>query len=311
MKVLFRALCLFALAGQAASLAAQPKPAVAASAIAADPGAIPLYPIRRGARPAPQHENWSIVPNQGRSVRNVTLPTLTPVLPAPGQETGAAAIVLPGGGFMALSMDHEGYRVARRLADRGIVAFVLKYRLLPTPADDKEAMREMAMRIAQARRGTASPAPKLENPDATADAVAALAMVRARAAEWRIDPARVGMIGFSAGAITSLEVVLAPPPAPRPAFVGYVYGPQTGVAVPADAPPLFNAIAMDDQLFPSSGFAIAEAWRKVRRPAEVHGYQKGYHGFGLGMPGTTTTLLMEEFIAWLTMQGFLGATPRK
>jgi acetyl esterase/lipase len=293
---------LAALLTQPAMAATAPKAGAEAAPIAADPGAIPLYTMPQGTQEA---ENWRIVPNEGRSVRNVTAPTLTPVLPARGKGNGAAVLVLPGGGFMALSMDHEGYKVAHRLADMGIAAFVVKYRLLPTPVDEQEAMRFQAQRLMAAVRGT-DPQAKLEKPEATQDAMAALRMVREGAARWRIDPARVGMIGFSAGAITAMNAVLSAPAGERPAFVGYIYGPQDAVVVPVDAPPLFDAIAMDDQLFPTKGFPIAAAWRAAKRPVEIHGYQKGYHGFGLGKPNTTSTLLMEEFHAWLAMQGFLG-----
>ena len=277
----------------------------------AEPGAIPLYPQVRGKKgKAAEAENWTMVRGEGRSVRNVTIPTLTPFLPEAGKANGAAVVVAPGGGFMALSMDHEGYKVARQLADRGIAAFVLKYRLIPTPADQQEANRAIIARLGAAFRGGPD-VPKLEKPEATEDAITALRMVRADAAKWGVDPARVGMIGFSAGAITALNTVLQAPADQRPAFFGYVYGPQTAVAVPADAPPMFDAIAMDDQLFQTMGFPIAEAWHKAKRRVEIHGYQKGYHGFGLGRPGTTTTLLMDEFHAWLAMQGFLGSQTKK
>lgn len=300
-------------------LAALPPQSVLASesppatiGIAPELGAIPLYPpakAKKGKAATAQTENWSIVPGQGRSVRNVTVPTLTPFLPDPGKATGAAVIVMPGGAFMALAMDHEGYKVARQLADRGIAAFVLKYRLLPTPADDREAMRYMGTRIAQAVRDPKSG--KIEAPEATQDALTALHMVRANAAKWSVDPVRVGMIGFSAGAMTAMAATLTAPTGERPAFFGYVYGPQAAVEVPADAPPMFDAIAMDDPLFPTQGFPIVEAWRKAKRKVELHAYQKGSHGFGLGLQGTTTTLLMDEFYAWISMQGLLAGQDKK
>jgi len=300
--------------GMAASQAAMQKAPAATSRAAADmadPGAIALYPVPTGkkAKPVPP-ENWDMRPGEGRAVRNVTVPTLTPFLPEAGKATGAAVIVAPGGGFMMLSMDHEGYKVAQQLKDRGIAAFVLKYRLIPTPADQAEATRLIMTRVGQAVRGGAS-VPKLEKPEATEDAIAALKMVRDNAAKWGVDPARVGMIGFSAGAMTALNTVLQAPADVRPAFFGYVYGPQAAVTVPEGAPPMFDAIAMDDVLFPTMGFPIAEAWHKAKRPVEIHAYQKGNHGFGLGRPGTTTTLLMDEFHAWMAMQGFLGSQTKK
>lgn len=75
--------------------------------------------------------------------------------------------------------------------------------------------------------------------------------------------------------------------------------------MPADAPPMFDAIALDDRFFPSQGFPIVQAWLAAKRPVEVHGYQQGNHGFGLGIPGTTSSLLLEEFLSWLRMQNLL------
>lgn len=289
----------------AAPAIAQP----AAERAAAEPGAISLYAAADDiARPAAASENWSIVPGQGRSVRNVTVPDITPIFPDPDKANEAAVLVFPGGGFMALAMDHEGYKVARRLADAGIAAFVVKYRLLPTPPDDKQANAEIGRRIGASLR---DPAQKLENPDATADAAAALRLVRTSAQRWNIDPERIGAIGYSAGARTVMNLTLAAPAAGRPAFIGYIYGSQDAVEVPADAPPLFDAIAMDDPLYPAKGFPIVGAWRAAKRPVELHAYQKGGHGFGLGKPGTTNELLITQFTAWLDMQGFLTPKDRK
>jgi acetyl esterase/lipase len=297
-------LAVAALALAAPSLAAaQPGdfPTPVAASAPAEPGAIPLYAPSHGMPPA---ENWALYFGKDYAVRNVTVPTLTPVLPDPAKATGAAVIVAPGGAFMGLSMTQEGGNVARALADRGVAAFVLKYRLLPTPADEQESGRYVWGKMME---GLPDPTkmPTLQNPQSTEDGIAALAMVRGGAAKWGIDPARVGMIGFSAGAMTSLNTTLAARSGERSAFVGYIYGPQARIEVPADAPPLFDAIALDDPLFPSMGFPIAQAWLAAKRPVEIHGYQKGSHGFGLGMPGTTTTQMLDQFVGWLDMQGFL------
>ncbi len=289
-------------------LHAQPAdyPAPAPAQAPAEPGAIPLYGAKTPGSTGT--EVWARYFGKDYSVRNVTRPTLTPVLPDPAKATGAAVIVAPGGAFMALSMSHEGWDVAKALADRGIAAFVLKYRLLPTPKDEQEAGRYVWKKMSE---GMPDPAkmPVLGNPKATEDGLAALKMVRDNAAKWRVDPARVGMIGFSAGAMTSLQTVLAARVGERPAFFGYIYGPQARIEVPADAPPLFDAIALDDPLFPAMGFPIAQAWQAAKRPVEIHGYQQGSHGFGLGKPNTTTTLVMDEFTAWLAVQGFLTPAP--
>jgi dienelactone hydrolase len=267
-----------------------------------EPGAIPLY--GNDTPGAATSENWVKFMGRDLAVRNVTRPTLTPVLPARGKANGAAVIVAPGGAFMLLAMEHEGWNVARALADRGIAAFVLKYRLIPTPADEAEAGRFMGQSMMKEIEHPMD-GDMLRQSLAPTDAKAAIAMVRANAVRWKIDPKRVGMIGFSAGAMTSRRVAIDAPAAERPNFVGYIYGPQDAEPVPADAPPLFNAIALDDNLFPSKGFPIAVAWHAAKRPVEVHGYQTGNHGFGLGWPGTTTTLMLDQFTAWLDMQGFL------
>ena len=298
-------LCLSA-AAQAQSPAAPP--AIVGSAHA-PPGsvAIPVYGKATPGRPSDEIESQFM----GRQtvVRNVTYPTLTPVLPAPGKANGTAVIVAPGGGFMMLAMQNEGWRVAQALADRGVTAFVLKYRLNPTPADDGEWMQSLSRMFGAASQGTGQ-RPAIKDPGAGQDALAALKLVRGRAAEWKIDPTRVGMIGFSAGAMATLKAVLdAPadndPQSRAPDFIGYIYGPMERVNVPTDAPPMFAALAMDDPLFGKGDFSIASAWHGAKRPVELHVYQTGGHGFGLGQPGTTTTLLMDQFLAWMDMQGLL------
>ena len=283
-------------------------PQVVPAAAPAEPAALPLYGDKTPGTTAT--ETWGRYGGKAYGVRNVTRPTLTPFLPPAGKGNGAAVIVAPGGAFMGLAIEHEGWAVAKALNARGIAAFVLKYRLIETPKSEAEAGKFMGMMLMK-EVGAPMDGDLLKQSKAPDDARAALAMVRANAAKWKIDPARVGMIGFSAGAMTSRRVAIDSAPAERPAFVGYIYGPQDGETVPADAPPLFNAIALDDSLFPNKGFPIAQAWMTAKRPVEVHGYQKGDHGFGLGVPGTTSTLLIDQFTAWLSMQGFLKPIPAK
>lgn len=272
-----------------------------------DPAAI-LLPAPSGA--SLSTEVWSRLGAGNPAVRNVTQPTLTPVLPDPAKANGAAVIVAPGGGFMMLSMQSEGFDVARALADRGIAAFVLKYRLEPTPAEPKAFLEAMMRRFSAKPDMAAVLASR--HPEPTADALAALRLVRSRAREWKIDPRRVGVIGFSAGAMTALELVQTVPTAEMPAFFGYIYGPQGVQTAPAEAPPMFDAIAFDDPLFRPVDFPIAAAWQRAGRKVELHAYQKGGHGFGgLGAPGTTTTLLLDQFTSWLSMQGFLAGKDSK
>jgi acetyl esterase/lipase len=133
-----------------------------------------------------------------------------------------------------------------------------------------------------------------------------LKLIRSRATEWHINPKRVGIIGFSAGAMTALRSVqIAPTVAERPDFFGYIYGPMGRIDVPAEAPPMFAALAMDDPLFGNGDFGIASAWKAANRPVELHVYERGSHGFGLGQPGTTTTGMIGQFISWMDARGLL------
>jgi acetyl esterase/lipase len=87
----------------------------------------------------------------------------------------------------------------------------------------------------------------------------------------------------------------------KPAFIGNIYGPLTAMAVPADAPPMFVALAADDPLFANSGFGLIESWKAAKRPVEFHLYEQGGHGFGMYAKETTSTGWFDAFISWLRM----------
>jgi dienelactone hydrolase len=302
MRKITKAIAILLLASGAGVAAQNSPPKVEIISAPAEPKAIPLY--GEATPGTASSENWSLYDNKHFVVRNVTRPTLTAFLPDPAKATGAAVVVAPGGAYMLLAIGPEGWEVAKRFTDRGIAAFVLKYRVMPTPVGQEEAMAFMNDKV---KKGLPDPKkqPTLQYAPSTDDALAALAMVRSNATEWQIDPKRVGMIGFSAGAMTSLNTVMAAKPGKGPDFFGYIYGPQATVRVPKEAPPMFSAIAFDDPLFPSMGFPIAAAWHKAKRPVEVHAYERGGHGFSLGVEGTTTTLMFDQFVAWMDMHGFL------
>jgi acetyl esterase/lipase len=271
--------------------------------------------IELGTGPLPDakvRESWHSQYGS-KFARNVTVATLRPFLPDPGKASGAAVIVAPGGGFRVLSMENEGSNVARALADHGVAAFVLKYRLNQTPADlnefartpmgpppDGSAGRRPATRPSPAQMA-ARIAPQI------ADAKAAFALVRANSAKWHVDPDRIGIIGFSAGAMLTLAVTLNDHDA-GPAFIANIYGPLGAVEVPPDAPPLFAAVAADDPLFGNSNFGLIDSWRKANRAVEFHYYEQGGHGFGMYPKETTSTGWFDAYIRWLGMHGCL--TPR-
>ena len=269
-----------------------------------EPNAIPLQSVAApGSEPSKQAEIWNSMGAAGRTVRNVTRPTLTPYLPASGKATGAAMIVAPGGAFLMLSVDSEGHQVAQWLADRGVAAFVLKYRLRPTPPDPQEYGKQMMQTI----RGVNAPgaAPPSTPPEALADAKAAITLVRSRAREWGVDPGRVGFVGFSAGAMVTLSMGLLTDPALRPDFIAPIYGPMGHQTVPPDAPPLFAAIAADDPLFGGGQFALVQDWLAAKRPAELHVFERGGHGFGMRAQQTTSDQWIEELFWWMQARGYL------
>lgn len=239
-------------------------------------------------------------------VRNVTVATLTPFLPAAGKATGAAVIVAPGGGFRTLSMNNEGWDVAKALAAQGVAAFVLKYRLNPTPQDNAEFESSMAKMFAPGARPRVQKDPSIELAPQIADARAAFALVRSRAAQWHVDTDRIGMVGFSAGAMLTLSTALYGKEA-KPAFIGNIYGPLSAVKVPADAPPLFIALAADDPFFANAGYGLVESWSAAKRPVEFHLYEQGGHGFGMYPKTTTSTGWFDSFSRWLAMHGYLKA----
>ncbi len=274
-------------------------PAFASIPTPAQNGAIPLLPVTN-TQALP--EQWEMAGPHMRSVRNVTNPTLTPFLPKPGKATGAAVIVAPGGAFHILAMDHEGYDVARWLADHGIAAFVLKYRTIAAPRDTAGFQKAIG---AYMMAGLSTQ--KFETPaEALSDAQAAVRMVRTRSKEWGVDPSRVGFVGFSAGAMTTLSVGLSPDLTSRPNFIAPIYPPMVARDIPADAPPMFLAIALDDGLFAKDRpLGLIESWRAAKRPLEVHLYEKGDHGFGMSNRSAATALWINEFQAWMTDRGLL------
>ncbi len=237
-----------------------------------------------------------------RFIRNVSRPTLTPVLLAAGTATGAAVIVAPGGGFFGLAIDKEGCEVARWLAGRGIVAFVLKYRLRPTPGPDDQFKAELAGLL---RGGKASFAlPDDTTPEAAADGLAALRHVRGNAARYRIDPARVGFMGFSAGGFLTRTMAAGGGP-DVPAFAAPIYPNMGPLAVPANAPPMFVAIGQKDFLLKGAGFPLVDSYRAAGKPIEFHLFSDDEHGFGMGIKGRTSEGWLDLLYRWIATRGFL------
>jgi acetyl esterase/lipase len=250
-------------------------------------------------------------------LRNVSQPSLTIFRPDPAKANGVGVIVAPGGGWRILAWDHEGLWVARRLAKLGYTAFVLKYRLRDTPADPAEFAKANAppadnpwlkAKSSELPRSIAALIPGTRNKairdQAADDGRAALALVRARASDWGVDPAKVGMMGFSAGAFLTASVALQPGGAPL-AFAAPIYGGETdGLAVPEDAPPLFMAVAGDDRMLVRVCEGLYNAWVDADRPAEIHVFRRGGHGFGLATQNGPVDAWMDLLEAWMKDLGY-------
>jgi acetyl esterase/lipase len=245
-------------------------------------------------------------------IANVSDPTLAVYLPDPSIATGAAAVIAPGGALRVLAFDNEGVKLAEWLNERGIAGFVLKYRTLqqdpsaprgPLPGlpDPGAGAREELVIV----NGNANPAPGdaalgtvLEL--AVADAQAALALIRRRAGEWRVDPARVGIIGFSAGGGVAVGAALATKSDASPDFLVSVYGPSLqDVQVPSHAPPLFVAVGATHFNVTNGCLALFAAWKAAGKPAEIHVYDGISAGFGMAKRGHPVDGWTERLHEWL------------
>lgn len=298
------------------------------------PGTPPLDPKWPGIPPAPVAEQTVTVSGDpwGEQLWNVTIPTYQPFLPAAGISNGAAVIVAPGGGFRFHSIEKEGRAVARWLADHGIAAFLLRYRTIARlPGESVEAMRTRINADPRFNDG-------VKGAPAAADGTQTLKTIRARAAEYGIDPQRIGVVGFSAGGHVAGMMALESDAHDRPNFAGLIYGmpflsqlpplPQANLPYPPGTPkevwlrpaptpapgrlpPLFMVMAQNDT---AAGLGFRQFYTSLTDAdywPELHLYATGGHGFGMKPQGNTTDLWMGQFHAWVASQGMLKGTPGK
>lgn len=282
---------------------------------------MPLYsgPIPN-SKPGPDLEKEEPGRKPGfRSLSLVSQPTLASFLPAKDKATGAAVVICPGGGYQHLAIDHEGMEVARLFNEWGIASFVLKYRL---PSDDIMVDKKFGP---------------------LQDAQRAIQLVREHAAEWNIDPKKVGIMGFSAGGhlastagthFDTARIENKNNISLRPDFMILIYpvisfsdaiahkgsrenliGKQAGLSqvqrfsnelhVNANTPPTFLLHATDDRTVPvDNSIQFYEALIKNKVPAEMHIFQAGGHGFGLHNP-TTDNQWSDALKSWLTTNGWI------
>ena len=260
------------------------------------PDQVPNADLWRDIGPELERPRWE----NSRLVRNVSQPTLTIYRPEPATAIGTGIIVCPGGAFHFLMVDKEGTEVARWLNARGITAFVLKYRVYPTP-DDDEALLRIAANPHAYRHQMDSVRPMV-----VGDGLQAVRIVRQRAGRWGIDADRLGIMGFSAGGFVAAGAASQYDTESRPNFAAAIYTGWNERPVQADVPPLFVAAAFDDKLVdPQVSISLYSAWKSVGRPAELHLYAKGGHGFGLNPQGLPSDGWIDRFWEWLQAEGFV------
>lgn len=275
---------------------------------------IPLYDgLVPNSKPSAREEVYVTGTDGGRRVSKVSKPTLTAFFPPEGTSNGAAVIICPGGGYVRLSIDREGYDVAKVLNDWGITAFVLKSRL----PDDTIMIQKDIGPLQDAQR--------------------AIQLVRSRATEWGLDRKKVGIIGFSAGGHLAStlgthykDVVITNTPAInlRPDFMILLYpvisftdtlvhsGSRTALLgknasvekikyysselqVNVETPPTFLVHAKDDNAVPyNNSVEFYKALQKNNVRSEIHLFEKGGHGFGL-INSTTAEKWTDWLKVWL------------
>jgi acetyl esterase/lipase len=238
-----------------------------------------------------QHAEWWY--------KNIHNPSITMFKPAAGKANGTAVVVIPGGGHRELVFNPEGVEPAQYLASLGVTAFALKYRLFREPGSPYKP-EHMAQDIRRAMR-----------------------IVRARAAEWDIDPRRVGVMGWSAGG--EVAAMVAYPPvdgdaksadaiermSARPDFQILIYPGPLGIPekIPANAPPLFLLGAADDEYVAGVLFDLTRRYRESGASLETHIYAQGKHGFNLGQRSQYVSIRRwrDRLGEWLEDRGYLRA----
>jgi acetyl esterase/lipase len=254
-------------------------------------GELPAETMRWESYKGPSETSWYPV------ISHISNPSIIPYLPPPEKATGAAVVICPGGGHRYLAIGHEGDAVGKWLSSHGVAGFVLKYRLANEPGSPYQVDVQALM-----------------------DAQRAIRTVRSRSKEWNVNPAAVGIMGFSAGGeVAALAATRFDNPMKgtsdsvdaldcRPDFQALFYPglPRTPITLPHNTPPAFLCGAFDD------GFHLTTAMVRLYLeleaagvPTEMHVYSQGGHGFGIREQDKSVYSWMPLFMAWLGDRGMI------
>ena len=276
------------------------------AAVPGDYGTIGPERVRAPSEAPTKNAKW---------ITNVTKPALTVFRPARDQNTGAAIIICPGGGYWNLAWDLEGEEVAAWLNTVGVTGLVLKYRVPRRPNQPE----------------------RLPAPGPLLDAQRAVSLVRSRAAEWGIDPNRIGILGFSAGghlavatathfdqraydSIDEVDKISCRPDFAVAVYPGYLIAQQPAgvetnnsilapyIRIPTETPPVFLVHASDDTVAGAENSVVMYlALKRANVATELHVYAQGGHGFGVRPSSLPCSTWTDRCVAWLQDQGMLGA----
>lgn len=280
--------------------------------------AAPLY---RGSAPGSESWTFPVVTrerNGGVSRYNTREPKVAVYLPPASKATGAAVVMLPGGGLRVLGLGAETDEAMARFNGEGIAVVLLEYRTLQLSPEEID--RASAPRPANAppprfakleiHNANANPAPGDRRLDevlrfAVADAQETLRLTRSHAAEWHIDPHRVGMIGTSAGGGVAFGTMLAGQPGATPDFIISIFGPALqDVTVPSNAPPLFLVTESNHGPVTDGLVALFAMWKDHDLPAELHAYEVPNFSMRVSLWGS-------RLFDWMREQKILRPVPAK
>lgn len=268
---------------------------------------IPLY---SGKAPGSESWDWKEAESSSngfntRLVYNVVEPSITAYFPEKSKANGTSVIIAPGGAFHILSIDSEGIDVAKWLNQRGITAFVLKYRVVHILSNDP--VKELSTKMQDFNKLDEINAPVIKL--ATQDGLKAMEYVRNHASDWGLNPQKIGFMGFSAGGTLTMSVLQTASDANRPNFVAPIYlykKAVLGTQIPSNRIPIFIAAASDDNLgLATHSVDLYLEWLKAKQPAELHMYVKGGHGFGMRKMNTPTDYWTMDFEHWLHFHQYI------